>query len=397
MLRTAFCTAPNSPPPPTATGGPRHVGARRFVARLVAALGLSAVLVAGGTGCASDQKVIEQANTFHGELSKAVITEPQMATYIQSVGDRIVDSAHSLYDQGYRPKKKTKEDDAWMFSKGMEFHFVNSKTLNAFTTGGEHMYVYTELLRRCKNEPELAAVMAHEYGHVFGRHVQNGMNRQMLSMVGAGGLAAAGYVAGGSENGEAYAGYGAGAGAAIAGLANAGFTRGDESEADHLGFDFYVRAGYAPDDFGGFFRTILEEEKKAGGGAAAGGLAAFTSDHPATADRIANSEKWAADWKAKHPDWQTRVKAPVADTGKFAQIQQESVALAKTMPDDASLSNQKLLAALPRSCMFPDEPAPPDAKAAQQQLAQIADQREAAAAAKQPKAKKKPKPSGDGS
>ena len=53
----------------------------------------------------------------------------------------------------------TDEDRDWMFSKKMEFHFVNSKTLNAFTTGGEHMYIYNELFKQCKSEDELAAVM----------------------------------------------------------------------------------------------------------------------------------------------------------------------------------------------------------------------------------------------
>jgi predicted Zn-dependent protease len=313
------------------------------------------------------------AEQSHGELSKAVINDPQMATYIQNVGDRIVTTAGALYKTGYRPKKKDeKESSAWMFdTRTMQFHFVNSKTLNAFTTGGTHMYVYTELLRRCANEDELAAVMAHEYGHVFGRHVQNGVTRQQgVALLGAAGMGA-GYLVGGEESAKT----GGGVAAAIAGLGNAKFSRDDESEADHLGFDFYVRAGYEPEHFASFFETLLKVEQAAGGG---GMLAEFTSDHPATKQRVENAKKWAKEYKAKHPDWQTRLKPPVADASQFAAIQQRSVQLMSSMPDDKSLQAQKLAAALPRSCLWPDEPQPTSAKQAQQSLQQDVEKKQAA-------------------
>lgn len=343
--------------------------ARRLwiVGRLVCVMTAVTLAVAAG-GCSmlkpDDKKVRAQAESTHGELSKAVINDPMMANYIQSVGDRVVTTAGALYKTGYRPKKDDKEDRKWMFDTNtMRFHFVNSKTLNAFTTGGTHMYVYTELLRRCKNEDELAAVMAHEYGHVFGRHVQNGMTRQTLSLFGAGAAGVLGYAVGGDENAKT----GAGVGAAVAGLANAKYSRDDESEADHLGFDFYVRAGYEPDHFASFFETLLQVEKASGGG---GKLAEFTSDHPATAQRVANAKKWSQEYKKQHADWQTRLKPPVADANQFAQIQQKSVQLASSMPDDQSLQSQKLAAALPRSCLWPDEPQPTSAKQAQDSLKQ---------------------------
>ena len=51
------------------------------------------------------------------------------------------------------------ESRDWMFSKDVRFHFVNSKTLNAFTTGGEHMYIYSELFRTAQTEDD-GTVMA---------------------------------------------------------------------------------------------------------------------------------------------------------------------------------------------------------------------------------------------
>lgn len=335
-----------------------------IVARVLVAIAL-AITLPLATGCANDQRVIAQAGEFHGELSKAVVTDPELSSYIQQLGDRILQIAEKRHSQGYRPKNKVDEESNWMFSSAMQFHFVNSKTLNAFTTGGEHMYIYTELFRQSSSEDALAAVMAHEYAHVYGRHIHNGMNRQIAVLLGAGAAAAAGYAAGGEE----YAGYGAGLGMLAGGLANAGFSRDDETEADKIGFDFYVGAGWHPDRFGDFFRTILAIEQKAGGGGPE-----WLSSHPATAQRVANADKWAAEYKARRPDWQQRLRQPVASGAAYTRLQQRTIEVGRNMPDDKSLNQATLLAALPRSCMLPDNPHPPEVQQAQQKLAKQAEQ-----------------------
>src|SRR5206468_6585679 len=117
--------------------------------------------------------------------------------YLQNVGDRIISSANELDKQGFGPASHKTGDNSWMFSNKMQFHFVNSKTVNAFTTGGEHMYVYNALFQMCKSEDELAAVMSHEYAHVYCRHVQAGTNRQYAQLGAAGAAAVAGYAIGG--------------------------------------------------------------------------------------------------------------------------------------------------------------------------------------------------------
>src|SRR5262249_46340122 len=92
-----------------------------------------------GVGCATDKAVISQAAQMHQTLAPAVMNDQQLTNYLQQIGDRIIDSAKELDKEHFGPSSHTKEDSAWMFSNGMKFHFVNSKTLNAFTTGGEHM------------------------------------------------------------------------------------------------------------------------------------------------------------------------------------------------------------------------------------------------------------------
>ena len=226
--------------------------------RAAYALFFSVVLTLSA-GCASDRQVIEQAEGAHNELEPAVMEDPELRGYMQATGQRIVDAARAMHAEHYGPDKHFDEDSEWMFSPEMKFHFVNSQTLNAFTTGGTHMYIYTELLQTCRTEDELVAVMAHEYAHIYGRHVQKGMDRQYWTLGGAVLAGVGGYALGGKEHGLEY-----GAGAATLAYAGGqflgmGYTREDEAEADELGFDFYVRAGWDPNRFGDFFQQLIDK------------------------------------------------------------------------------------------------------------------------------------------
>src|SRR5688572_30185468 len=111
--------------------------------RRLAALLTLLTLALSGAGCATDRQVIAQASDAHQQLEPAVITDAQLSGYLQAMGRRVVDAARELDAKGFGPDSNRKEDDSWMFSKDMAFHFVNSETLNAFTTGGNHMYIYT--------------------------------------------------------------------------------------------------------------------------------------------------------------------------------------------------------------------------------------------------------------
>jgi predicted Zn-dependent protease len=315
--------------------------------RTIVCLLLAALLC----GCATDRQVISQAQSFHSELQPAVITDSRLAGYMQKVGRRIITAA-----RGYATEKNTQADHEWMFSSDMQFHLVNSKTLNAFTTGGNHMYIYSELFQQARTEDELAAVMAHEFAHVYGRHVQSGMNRQYAILAGAGVAGAGGYLYGGSEKGGEYAGMAAGAALLAGQLVGMSYTRGDESEADQLGFEFYVRAGWDPARFGDFFQAMIDKGYDKG--------PEFLSDHPLLANRVAASKRWAA---ALPPTAAKYRKPPTATPTEFAALQKRAAQLADKLPNDKTLAaSQKLLAAINRSCISPS--IAPDQKAAEQEV-----------------------------
>jgi predicted Zn-dependent protease len=326
------------------------------------------------TGCATDKAVISQANQAHTSLQPAVMEDPQLAGYIQEVGDRIIDAAKELSQQGYGPRGK--EDNSWMFSKDMRFHFVNSKTMNAFTTGGEHMYIYTALFQQCKSEDELAAVMAHEFAHIYGRHVHKGMNRQYAILGAAAAAGAAGYAAGsGNDKGMEYAGMGAGAAMLVGQFVGMSFTRKDETEADALGFQFYSRAGWDPSKFGDFFQTMIDKGYDKGN--------EMLSDHPSLGNRVAAAKERAAKLPPEAEQWR---RPAVAEGSAFKQLQARSAEVGKTMPSDQSLEQaQELLAALPRSCLTPA--VQPDQQKAEQHV--MMERKQAEERAKQAQAAKK--------
>lgn len=320
---------------------------------------------AGGIGCApKDNQVISNAADAHKTLAPAVINDSQINGYLQQIGNRIVASARKedAAHKGPSEHFDSSQDNAWMFSNQIQFHLVNSQTLNAFTTGGVHVYIYNELLQKCASEDDLAAVMSHEFAHVYCRHVASGQKHQMQTLI-AGAVVggAAGYAAGGDDKTSAMTS-GASYGAAAGQFVNMGFTRKDEAQADQYGFVFYTDAGWDPRKFGDFFKTMIA----AGYDTTPGIL----SDHPTLASRVE-----AANQRVQQLGGSVDAhrQPNIATDAQFAQIRSRAAQLGKTLPTDASLANsQQLLQALPRSCVTPLDP--PDAVRARQALAKKAGQ-----------------------
>jgi predicted Zn-dependent protease len=303
----------------------------------------------GLTGCASDKSTIQKASLANDQLAPAVIHDQQLADYLQTLGNRVIAAARVYDSNGQGPKSHKKGDASWMFTSRMQFHLVNSKTVNAFTTGGEHMYVYTALFQLCDNEDELAAVMSHEFAHVYCRHVQQGTNRQTGMKVFAYGAEGAGYLYGGADD-AATASKGASAIAQFAGLS---FTRGDEAEADKWGFQFYSRAGWDPHHFADFFQKMINLGYDV--------TPAYKSDHPTLKSRVDAADKELPAWEKQNGD--TFLRPTIADASTFAQLKARAASISASSPDDSGTkAAQKLLASF-SSCVAPvDQPEQAEAK-----------------------------------
>jgi len=114
------------------------------------------------------------------------------------------------------------------------FNIVDDTTINAFALPGGHIYIYRGLLIHMNSESELAAVLAHEIGHVTARHaVQRYTQTQAYRL----GLFAASIflpvpqAAGQLSN-------------LIASAIIQGYGRKDELQSDELSIRYLNRAGY---------------------------------------------------------------------------------------------------------------------------------------------------------
>lgn len=70
--------------------------------------------------------------------------------------------------------------------RGINYSFtvLDDEMVNAFAAPGGFIYITTGLLKRLKNDNEIAAVLAHEAGHVVERHSLKAVQRQMLAQFG---------------------------------------------------------------------------------------------------------------------------------------------------------------------------------------------------------------------
>jgi predicted Zn-dependent protease len=242
------------------------------VASLTAALGLA---------CASRQQLETAAAKalippqqsealglqVHEELKKQgakYLEDPAVTHYVEAVAAPIMALA-----------KKERPD-----IKDWHVHVIDDpKTVNAFATGGGHMYVYTGLLLAAKDGAELAGVLAHEMGHVVEYHIE----RQLVDTFG---LQAIAGLALGQDPGAVKQ-----IAAAVAGngliLAH---SRSSESEADRWGLLHAAKAGYDATGLVRFFQTLQGEQ----GQGQQPKILTWLSTHPATPDRIAAAKKLIA-------------------------------------------------------------------------------------------------------
>lgn len=124
------------------------------------------------------------------------------------------------------------------------FRGVNAVYANAYAFPGGSIAVTRGMLIELENEAELAALLGHEIGHVNARHTAEQMSKSMITNAIVGGVAA-------------YAGtqsYGLGQLASQLGMLGSGallasYSRDNEREADALGLEYMVHAGYNPNGF----------------------------------------------------------------------------------------------------------------------------------------------------
>jgi predicted Zn-dependent protease len=170
---------------------------------------------------------------------------PEINNYVNEIGQRLAASSD-------RPNLP------------YTFQVVEDDSINAFATMGGFVYIHTGLIEAADTEAELAGVVAHEIGHITGRHAINQMRDAAL----------ASGIAGALEVDQDT-------------LVNLGVqlalqlpnSREAEYDADRRGFHNMGRAGY---DTRGFV-TFMQKLESGGGSPPE-----FLSTHPNPGNRVNN-------------------------------------------------------------------------------------------------------------
>ena len=249
----------------------------------------------------TDDYQIGQLELIQIRNANLLLEDPETDDYLQQLGMRLASQAH---------------DD------GQAFHYraMKSDEINSFATFGGNVYIFTGLMLQTQNEAELAAVMAHETGHVVQHHMARDVLAQShMSLASTAAMLAAILIgaAGGGSSGQAMEG-------AIA-LAQAtqmqrsiNFTRSQEIEADYVGIQLLAAAGYDPYEMADFFETIYRDAGPEGE------EFPLLQDHPVTSERIAAARARAAQFPRRKSYAQSvsyafikeRVRVLAADPGE---------------------------------------------------------------------------------
>src|SRR5690554_172798 len=257
------------------TGLKRSKDISSIIVRVQTRLLLAAVLVLGSlavSGCATGPRAtatraaadvllpVAEEETLGRQMRPEVLKEfkildnAEVQNYVKNLGAKVVRAA------GNKPNGIT-----------YTFAVIDGNEVNAFTTPGGDIFIYTGLIKAASNEAELVSVISHEVAHVTNRHIAE----RLVASYGLQTLL------------DAALGRNAGTLAQLtASLGAQGYllkySRDHETEADASGLQYMTRAGYNPQGFVTFFQKL---QSRGGGGVE------FLSSHPLPESRIKNARE----------------------------------------------------------------------------------------------------------
>lgn len=154
--------------------------------------------------------------------------------------------------------------------------------INAFALPGGHVVFFRGMLEAAGSPDEIAAVLAHEIGHVAAR------DPTRTALRSAGSLGVLGLLFGDFAGGAVVL-------FLVEQLIQADYSREAEAAADAYGVELLLNAGVDPGALGSLFRTLLDTYGEAEG------IAAHFTSHPALGDRIDNAQAASARLTANIP------------------------------------------------------------------------------------------------
>lgn len=264
-----------------------------FVVALLASCGTSRTVPITGRKqnlLVSDEQVLSLSNQEYTKYMQTAkkSTDAASTEMVKRVGQKLATAVEAYLSQnGMAAELK---EYSW------EFNLVQDKSVNAFCMPGGKIVVYEGLLPVTQDEASLAVVLGHEIAHAVAKHsaerlsneYKNQYGTQLLGVVAAG----AGVSADIQQIGALVINLGGQ-------VFTSGFSRKQESEADHMGLIFAAMAGYDPQVATAFWQRMASTS--------GGGSNSIFSDHPSDATRIKNIQGWM-------PEALTYYKPPTTTT-----------------------------------------------------------------------------------
>lgn len=203
----------------------------------------------------SDQDMARQGEAAYRQMQQEVpiSSNANEISFVQCVADHVVGAL----------------SDEQRGNAGWEVTVFDQDQANAFALPGGKIGVYNGILDVAVNQDQLAAVMAHEVGHVLASHSNERASQSTLRNVG---LTAA-RILGASDTALEVIDQGTQLGIFLP------FNRTQESEADVIGLMLMAEAGFNPEQ-----SILLWENMNAVGGSRP---PEFLSTHPSPESRIA--------------------------------------------------------------------------------------------------------------
>ena len=248
----------------------------------------------------SDEQVLSLSNQEYQKYMQTAKKSTNTANtqMVQRVGQRLANAVVSYLNSNGLSNEVSQYQ--W------EFNLVQDQNINAFCMPGGKIVVYEGLLPVTQDEASLAIVLGHEIAHAVAKHSAERLSNAYKQQYGVQVLSAVASGLGASNTavqlGQLVAGYGGQ-------FFTAGFSRSQESEADHMGLIFAAMAGYDPQVAPAFWQRMSQ--------ATGGGSNSLLSDHPSDADRIKNINGWLPEaMKYYKPATTTTTTKPSTTTSK---------------------------------------------------------------------------------
>ncbi len=219
---------------------------------------------------ANERRLGEQI-MLQARRDPAYLPDPDTFDYLNALGFRLVAASPARFSD-------------------FEFFAMRDPMLNAFALPGGFIGVHSGLVLGAVNESELASVLAHEIGHVEQRHIARMLAKQRegsFIAIGALLLALLAARSGSSSSGDLTQAA-IMAGQAVAVQQQLNFSREAEREADRVGFQILLGAGFDPAGMASFF-TRLQQGTRVYESAAP----EYLRTHPLTVERLSDIQNRA--------------------------------------------------------------------------------------------------------